>query len=154
MAVVTGMGLGDHPNTIHWAIQAGLVFLLVNSLRWEDAKHPGARGLRVLASAIWAAHALLWMHTSGAGWMACCAALPALAAFLARRFAMGAWGPLVIPIAAILVILSGPADATAIKAQTASMGVLAMVGSFLLFGAGTVAALAKHRRHKAELTSG
>jgi len=143
--LVVGIGLGDHANAVHWAIQSGLVALLMHSLRWEDRNHTVAGGLRALACGIWAAHAFLWMHTGGALWMTCCMAAPLALAYILGRLITGQWGPRIVPLAVALVILSGPGDASAIKVRSFSTGVLAVIGSFLLFAMGTIAAVTRHR---------
>ena len=146
--LVGGIGLGDRASAAHWAIQSGLVVLLMHSLRWEDRYHSGAKWLRVLACGIWVAHAFLWMHTGGAVWMVCCVTTPLLLAYALGKLTTQQWGPVILPLAAALVILTAPADATAIKVSTFSTGVLAVIGSFLLFAIGTIAAVTRHRWHK------
>src|ERR1051325_353618 len=136
---------GEHPGTIHWAAQAGLAFLLIHSLRWQDAANPGAKEARFVAALVWAADAFVWMHQNGSGLAACSFATPVLALYLVARLISGRWAPPIVPIAAMIVMLSGPSDATAGKLQNAPPGLLAVLGSFLLFGLGTLAALTKHR---------
>jgi len=109
--LVVGIGLGNQAHAAHWAIQSGLVVLLMHSLRWEDRYHSGAGWLRILASGIWVAHAFLWMHMGGAVWMVCCVAAPLLLAYVSSRLITGEWGPRIVPLAGALVILSAPAGA-------------------------------------------
>ena len=75
--------------------------------------------------------------------MACAIVTPVLGVYLSLRLLQGYWGPRIVPIAALLVALSGPADAGVHRLQTAPIGILAMIGSFLLFVVGTLAALTK-----------
>lgn len=133
---------------IHWAAQAGLVFLLIHSLRWNDAVHPGAYAVRICASALWLAHAYLWMALGGTSWMSCLMAALVLVAYLGGRLASGHWGPCILPIAALQVAISGPIESGARSVQSTPIGLLAVIASFLLFGLGTVAALTKHRWNK------
>jgi hypothetical protein len=149
--IVTGgiMASANRPDVVHWALQAGLVLLLIHSLRWEDRYHSGAAALRVLASGFWVAHTIVWMHTTGVLWMACCTTAPLLAAYAVARIITGEWGPRILPIAILLVILSGPTGSGAVKLRTVPLGVLAVIGSFVLFAIGTAAALTRHRWHKA-----
>jgi sugar phosphate permease len=77
--------------------------------------------------------------------MLCAAAAPLLAGYLTARIIQGNWGPLVLPIAAVIVAISGPTEAAAAKAQTAPAWLMAVLGSFVLFALGTFAALTKHR---------
>lgn len=137
--------LGGRPESMHGALHAGLAFLLLHSMRWIDYNHEGARGARVLAAALWVGHAVLWMHTGPLAWMSCSGAALALAIYLIFRLLSGRWAPRLIPLAAFLVMLAAPGDFTAEKASSAPAGVLAIAGSFLLFGLGTLVALSRHR---------
>jgi len=149
-ATVTIGVLGGHPNTIHSAAQIGFAFLLLHSLRWDDLAHSGAAALRLFTGMLWVADAWLWIHAGGMMWMACAAAGPVVGIYLAARFFRGCWGPRVIPIAALLVMLASPGESFASRLQATPVGLLAVVGSFLLFGLGTLAAVTKHRWNKAE----
>jgi hypothetical protein len=146
--------LGNRPNNVHWAAQIGFAFLLLHSLRWFDKEQDGARVIRFLASLLWPAHAFLWMRSGGEAGMACVIAALVLGIFLASRLYSGHWGPSVVPIAALLVMLSGPGNFAAGKLQSTPIGVLAVIGSFVLFGLGTVAALTRHRWHNADAWGG
>jgi hypothetical protein len=149
-ALVTGSLLGDGPNAIHWAAQAAMAFLLLHSLRWIDAEHQGASALRVIAGLIWAGQAFLWMHTGGAAWMTWVVAGPVLGGYLLARWLAGRWSSWAVPAATVLVMLSGPGNSTAGTLHAAPVGLLAIIGSFLLLGLGTLAALTKHVWNKTE----
>jgi hypothetical protein len=144
--------LGDHAGALHWACQGGLVFLLIHSLRWDDATNRGSRALRILVGVLWTAHAFVWTCTGAQPWMTCAAAAPLLAGYLIARTIKGKWAPLVLPITAVIVILSGPGEAAAVKIQAAPGWMMAVLGSFILFALGTVAALTKHRWLRLEAT--
>jgi hypothetical protein len=146
-ALVAG---GGEENALHWAAQIGLVFLLLHSLRWKDVEHTGAMLLRIVASSLWIVHSIIWAHTSGRPWMPCASAAAVLAFYLAARVVRGNWSARVIPLAAFLVILAGPAEIGGNKLETFPTGLLAVFGSFLLFAMGTVAALTRHRWHKSD----
>ena len=150
VAGVVFRALGAGPNTLHWALQAGLMFLLLHSLRWFDPEYAGAKAVRFIAAIGWMAHALAWMHLGGAAWMACSAGAFVLAIYLVARVIEGKWGPAIVPMAAAVVMLSGPSDFTLGKVHFIPIGLAAVAGSFLLFGIGTVAALTRHRWHRAE----
>jgi hypothetical protein len=137
-----------HPDAIHWAVEAALAFLLLHSLRWLDSEQPGASAMRTLAGLLWVAHAFAWMRLGGAAWMACMVAAPVLAAYLAARLFATRWGPAVVPVSALVVMLSGPGDVSAARIQSVPVGLLAVIGSFLLFGLGTLAAMTRHRWSK------
>jgi hypothetical protein len=144
----TFSSLVEGPNALHWTSQAALVFLLLHSLRWVDSEHAGARAARILAGGLWVAHSCIWMRTGGAAWMVCAVAVLVLGAYLIARVLSGRWASFVIPAAAFLVMLTGPGDFTARQIQAAPAGLLAMIGSFLLFGLGTLVALTRNRRQQ------
>jgi hypothetical protein len=137
--------LGSQSNALDWSLEMGLVFLLLHSLRWPDAKHVGAATLRILAGMLWVAHAWVWMHTQGSLWMTCVAGAAVLGGYLVDRLLKGGWGPRGIPLAAVLVLLAAPGDVTVTRVAAAPVGLLAVVASFLFFGLGTVLALTRHR---------
>ena len=145
LVVGGALASGNRLGVAHWAIQAGLVVLLIHSLRWEDRYHSGAAWLRVLASGMWVAHAYFWMRMGGSFWMACSTAAPLVLAYGGGRLLTGEWGPRILPLAVLLVILSGPADSGAVRLRTFPTGVLAVIGSFVLFGIGTIAAVTRSR---------
>ncbi len=144
-AVAVGVISDDHSGSFHLAIESGLVFLLLHSLRWLDEETAGAKGIRVFLCIVWVAHAFVWMHSSGSAWMTCAIVTPVLSASLASRLLAGAWGTRIVPLAALLVAFSGPADSSLRQLHSAPAGVLAVIGSFLLFALGTLAALTRHR---------
>jgi len=137
--------IGQHPQTSHWATQIGLAFLLLHSLRWTTSLEEGANAVRWLTALAWVAHSFVWTHVYGAGWMPCAVAIPVLGAVLVLRWLQGRWSSLAVPLAAGLVLLCPPGRSAAVQLQLAPAGLLAIIGSFVLFGLGTVAALTKHR---------
>lgn len=129
------------------AAQLALVFLLLHSLRWEERGNQGYGALRLVASAVWVLHALFLVH---AGWacampVACGTGGLLLAVSIFMKLYTGSWRPIVVPIAAALVLLAQPGDFLAGKLQSAPNGLLALMGSFFLFGMGTLAALTKSK---------
>jgi hypothetical protein len=133
------------PSGIHWAVQTGLAFLLIHSLRWVDSEQRGATLLRWLGALVWIAHSLAWTHLYSVGWRACLIAVPVLTAWFVFRWLRGTWGPLAILLGSLLVMLSAPGHVAAIHLQSAPAGLLAVIGSFVLFGLGTLGAITKHR---------
>ena len=120
----------------------------MHSLRWIDLEHSGAGLVRLLAAAGWVAHAVAWVETGGAFWMPCATGIVVLGIYFVVR-ALGTASPSrAVLFGALAVILSGPADAAAGKVQTVPIGILAVTGSFLLFGLGTAVTLTRHRWHK------
>ena len=135
-------------SAIHLAVQSGLVFLLLHSLRWEDAKHEGARVVRIVTGVLWTVHAFVWVHTDGMLWMPCIFGGLVLAVYLITEFLRGRWDMFILPAASILTVLSGPGNYLLGRAHAAPTGLLAVIGSFVLFAFGTAAALTKHRWHR------
>ncbi len=129
------------------AIQLGLAFLLLHSLFWKEQGSQAAGVLRLVAGVVWVLHALFLVHS---GWAY---AMPLaygtggllLAVSAIVRFCSGGWKPIAVPIAASLVLLAQPGDFLAGKLQSTPDGLLALLGSFLLFGLGTLAALTKSK---------
>ena len=137
--------LGDRPNTANLAFQVGLAFILVHSLRWQDIEHPGAAAVRGVAAGIWVLHSFIWTYGEETMSWSWAVAAVVSCGYLACRFVSGNWGSRFVPVAAGLVMVSGPSRWMAGTVQTMPTGLLAVAGSFVLFGLGTLAALHKHR---------
>ncbi len=146
--LVVASAFPRHDATVHWAVQSGLVFLLLHSLRWEDNEHQGARVVRSLAAVLWMLHTIVWVRSDAALWMPCIPGGIVLIAYLMTQFLRGRWGTFILPAASTMTVLSGPGNYLIERLQTAPIGLLAVIGSFLLFGLGTAAALSKHYWHK------
>jgi hypothetical protein len=143
--------LGNQANAIHWAWQAGLGFCLLHSLRWNDPENPGANLLRGLAALMWVAHSFVWMNAdAGRFWMPLIPAGFVLGICVICKFSELQWAKMIVPITALLVMASGPCCGAIESLRAASAGLLAMTGSFLLFGIGTVAALTRKHWHNNE----
>lgn len=152
-AVLLGFGVGsffgDYSGVSHWAFQSTFAYILLHSLRWNDPAHQGARVFRVVAAIFWVMQSFLWMNAGeGKFWMPCIAAGIVLAVYIAFQMYRGRWTHPIIPAAAVLVALSGPGNDFAQFAFTMPAGLMAVLGSFALFGLGTVAALTRSRWHK------
>jgi hypothetical protein len=142
---------GHHAGAGHWALQSGFVFLLLHSLRWNDSEHPGASTARMLAGMAWVIQSFVWMNAAtGRFWMPLIPGLMVLGIYCACQICRGQWNQFAVPAAALLVVLSGPCSATVDGVRATPVGLLAVIGSFLLFGFGTVAALTRHHWHKHE----
>jgi hypothetical protein len=128
----------------HIGLQAGLVFLLLHSLRWADSEHAGAILLRWLAAIGWVAHAATW--TYGGSWLGAGitggGAIVVAATWVAVWQIRGAQDLWVIPSAAALTLLSAPGNWFV---RSGSDGLLAMVGSGVLFAVGILVAWTRHR---------
>lgn len=146
--IVGGAWLG-HPDVAwYWAAQAGQVFFLLHSLRWRDYEHPGVALVRGLVAAGWVIHSFIWLGNGAAFWHPLAMAGALLFVWWLRGFVFLRWSPWVVPGAAVLVALCGPAKFALQQLQTTPIGVTAILGSFLLFALGTALALTKHRWHK------
>jgi len=139
----------DRAGVAHWAVQSGLVFFLLHSLRWNDAAYPGARGIRHLAGLAWGLASLAWAHSAtGRFWMPLIPGALVLGTYYASMICQGKWRHFTVPAAALLAMLSGPANAFWAALDAAPVGLLALVGSFLFLGFGTLAALTRDLWHQ------
>jgi hypothetical protein len=84
--------------------------------------------------------------------MPCIPGTAVLGIYCAVQKLRGKWTHFSVPGAAMLVILSGPGSAAVDGVRMMPAGPLAVIGSFLLFGFGTAAALTRPHWHKAEPT--
>lgn len=146
---------GGHPNVLNWALQGGFVFLLLHSLRWNDAEHAGAAAARNLIGIVWAIQSVAWMNCEGARfWMPIIPGALVLAIYFVLSPCRGLWRMLAIPASALAVILSGPCSVAIDRLRSMPAGLLAVMASFLFLGLGTVAALTRefwrHPEHKTE----
>lgn len=133
---------------LHWATQVGLVFLLLHSLRWRDGEHQGAATLRSLVAVVWVVHSFVWLRNGAAFLQPFSIATAVLTIWWFKGFVFRNWAPVVVPIAAVMVAVCTPVNFAFVKLQTTPAGVIAILGSFLLFGLGTIAALTRHRWHR------
>jgi len=142
---------GSHAGAIHWAMQGGFVFLLLHSLRWNDAENPGASTARMLAGLAWVIQSFVWVNSdAGRFWMPFIPGVVVLGIYFACQIRRGHWDKFAVPAAATLVILSGPGNIIMDGVRSMPVGLLAVIGSFLLLGFGTAAALTRHHWHKSE----
>jgi len=150
VALTVGVAFSRYdPAAFQWAVQSGLVFLLLHSLRWDDSKHEGAQAVRIMAAFAWTSHAFIWVDANATAlWMPCIPGGLVLAAYLITQFLRGRWDMFILPVASILTVLSGPGQYLIARLHSASSGLLAIIGSFVLFALGTAAALTKHRWHR------
>ena len=147
-AIAAAMLLRADENYLHWGTESGIAFMVAHSLRWCDGEHAAAKGLRFFLCFIWLSHSLWWMHGDGFAWMSCVIAGPVLLVYLILRVVTGFWGPRAVPIAGVLVVLSGTVNSLFEKIESAPPGVAALMSSFALFGLGTLMAVTRHRWNK------
>jgi hypothetical protein len=129
---------------IHLSIQYAAAFLLVHSLSWERPEQPGAVQLRIIAAMVWICDSVLWTWSDpGAFRIVGAVSVLVLAACVLSRWLRGYWEPRLVTIAACICLFAAPAHYLFEKARTSPAGLVAIVGSFLLFGLGTIAALTR-----------
>jgi hypothetical protein len=145
--IAAGLVLGNTPLSFPIAVQCSLVFLLLHSLRWNDAEHQGATTLRVIAAILWTTYSIGWIHANGEPWITFAMGAFVLIVSGVARIFRGRWDQRLLPITATLVMLSGPGNALTVMLHATPSGLLAVIGSFVLFAAGTIAALTKHLWH-------
>lgn len=144
-ALAAGWLRGEVSDAAHWAVQSGLTFFLLHSLRWRDHEHQGAALVRVLMAGAWVLHSFVWVRCGAALLQPVSIATVVLAICWFRWWLRLNWSPVAVPLAGLLVALCSPANLVLGKLQSAPAGLVAVVGSFLLFGLGTLAALTKSR---------
>ena len=133
------------PLISHYAVQAALVSLLVHSLRWDDQAHKGAMTLRFLAVTLWCLVSCSWLFNSDQSerLLIDSAAGALLTIYLLRALIYRRWNHRLLPTGATLVLLSEPATILGSWLDRETPGMLAVVGSFLLFALGSIAAFSK-----------
>lgn len=133
------------------SLQVGVVFLLLHSLRWEDQDHTGLAALRRITAGTWIVHSFTWTNVdeTAAGWFVSSSAVSVLALYTFARIVSGRWGALAVPAGAVLSFVAAPAHYFIERIKHTPGGHLAILGSFLLFGFGTLLAMTRHRWHPA-----
>lgn len=144
-AVLVGCIVPENRNLAHWAIHAGLGFLVAHSLRWIDESHPGAGATRTLSAVLWAAHGILWIWFGGPALPAMIVPVLVLSGYLIASVLARHWVNLVIPVSAMLILLTAPVHWCGQHASQLPTGLVAIGASFLLFGVGTLAAFTRQR---------
>jgi len=133
--------------SVNLAIQAGLIFVLLHSFRWSGAGSADAATARKLCGLYWLLHTIVWVAVEPAnaiyGTMDCGAWV--LGIYACARVILGKWGPRVIAFSALTVIAWGPLYLAGGSLLRAPGGLLTLLGSFALFGLGTLAAFMKVR---------
>jgi hypothetical protein len=144
-SVLAGVWREPAPDALHWALQSGLMFYLLHSLRWRDYEHQGAPVVRALTAVAWVVHSFCWVRSGAPFWLT-----PGIATLVVMVCWLHWWIrqkrlPIVIPLAATLVALLTPINMLLVTLQATPVGLVAVGASFLLFGLGTLAAVTKPR---------
>ena len=133
-----------HQPFIHLSIQYACAFLLIHSLWWKRPEEAGAAQLRLIAAMVWICDSVLWTWSDpGAFRIGGAVSIVVLAACVLSRWLRGCWEPRLVAIAACICLLAAPAHYLFDKGKTSPAGLVAIIGSFLLFGLGTLAALTR-----------
>jgi hypothetical protein len=145
--VATGYAVGSWNLSGHWAAQAGLVFFILHSLAWRADFPNGNKACLNLAATAWLADIWLWLAAGGgtAAWQGASIGLVLLAAYALARWIRGNWGPRIIPVVAVIALLSTQAYYAVVLFKSAPSGLIMLAASFLLFGIGTGIAWSKPR---------
>jgi hypothetical protein len=137
------------------ALHVGLTILTLHSLRWEEGvsgeNFKGVVGLRIGTAVSWMTHAFVWtcVDVRAASWVVASAAVLVSMIYVLLGVVTGQWGARVVPAGAALSFLAAPAKLSFDWLRTSPSGLVAVLGSFALFGLGTMVALTKHRWHPA-----
>lgn len=147
-AIAAGACRGHEEDAWHWAAQAGVVFLLLHSLRWRDHEHPGANGLRVFMAGGWWLHSLLWIYDGADAWQPMAFAGLVLLVCWSRASLFVRWSPQVVPGAALGIAFSSPVNLAVQTVHNTPTGIIAVMVSLMLFVAGTALAVSKQHWHR------
>ncbi len=134
-----------------YAIQAGLLFLLIHSLCWKTRGREGW-SVRTAAAVALIAHSFIWGNIVNfrvtdihVGLTIMLAGLLLIGAWFISGRIRAEWGPKLIPWTGGLMIATVPANYAIDFLKIAPKGHLTILASFLLFAIGVAFALNRHR---------
>lgn len=144
-ALAPGLVIGE-PN-VHLALHCGVAFLVAHCLRWQETVLKGVVGLRIGTAVSWMTHAFVWtrVDAGAAVWVVTSAAVLILLIYGLLRLVTGQWGARVVPAGAAISFLAAPANSFLDLMRTSPVGLVAVLGTFALFGNGTFVPLIRHR---------
>jgi len=142
---LTGLGLCLASSFFRYAVQVALVSLMLHSLRWDDRAHKGATTVRFLAVMVWSWVSCSWLFDSihPQRLLVGSAAGVFLGAYLIQAMLLRSWKHRILPFSALFVLMSKPGVILGNWLNRETPGMLAVVGSFLLFALGSIAAFSK-----------
>lgn len=148
VGLATGNIFASSEVPFHLAFQAGAFFFMLHSLKWDRAADPSCAKTFGLVGAVWMADALALQSAGDLSIRLAPSllALPLLAVVGVRRILFGKASHWAVGACAALVGLCFPLCSLGRMASVVPQGVLAVLGSFLLFGIGTGLALLKSRK--------
>ena len=143
--MLSGLVMAAFPdNTMdgNLALNLGLVFAMLHSLRWEQ--HVVER--RCLG-VLWIGQCVVWMlmNPSVAARGTFMDGLAVLAVYLGARAISGAWSARVIPWSAAAVMAMTPLRLGILECERAPVGLLILCVSFVMFALGTILAINRER---------
>jgi hypothetical protein len=139
------------------ALHAACLFLLMHSLRWTEGELKLTRALRFAAAVLWTVHALIWVHADEAltPIAVSSTAAAALIGCMIYRHTCGKF-PRIAAGAALVNACAVPLNLFYGQIRLSPIGLLCIIGSFVLLGMGTGFAWIRHkwqlRRNNAELS--
>ncbi len=138
------LNAGLYPLSLHAIAQVSLVFLLLHSLRWSADNQSTTNAIRWFVSMVWALDACVWtreLRWDGTLFVSCAAVL-VLIAWMLAWWVRRQRSSVALPVAATVVLLAGPGNWLS---RHGSDGLLALIGSLLLFAIGVVVAWTRYR---------
>lgn len=129
-----------------FAFQNALLYLLLHSFRWQDTQVCSAHAVRFAVAMMWLPHSVVWLRIAGQE----VAPTIALGALLVLGFGalfqlLESPPPRLVLGCALVNLAFVPTNWTYELLRITPSGHLAVLGSFLLFGAGTALALFRAR---------
>lgn len=137
-----------------FALQNALLYLLLHSFRWCDTQVCSAHAIRFAVALMWLPHSVVWLRIAGpevASTIALGASL--VLAFSALFHLLDSPPPRLVLACALANLAFVPTNWTYELLRITPAGHLAVLGSFLLFGAGTALALFRARLMPARSSS-
>ncbi len=133
--------------SLNLAVQVGLIFMLLHSYRWKTDGSSDAATARILCGLFWLAHTIGWVavEPSNAIHATLACGTLVLGIYAGARLLLGEWGPPMIAYSAVAVVCWGPLYLGGRSLLRAPDGLLTLLGSFALFGLGTLVAFRKAR---------
>jgi len=137
-----------------FAMDSGMMFVLLHSLWWSDAKNPVGRPVRFAVGLGWLVHGIVWIRIAGGD-------VPETAAFIrqlmplsgmlvlavcvAHRLHVGRWHSVSVPAFAVLSAVTVPLNSGVEVLRIAPTGHLAVLGSFIVLALGAAFAVTRER---------
>jgi hypothetical protein len=148
-ALVVGIAPGFLLGKPLWneGLQLGCTFLLLHSYRWTDQDVKQRSILRFVTAVTLVVHAIAWTHSDEtfSRVTVSSSAVAVLAGYFLFRWLRGYYPPLVLLVAGALCLCAVPLQLALRVFRASPVGLLSIMASFVLFGAGTIFAMNKHR---------